>query len=229
MNGQKFQGYIASGASKDKKAPGVVVIHEWWGQSEYPRERARRLAEEGFVAFAVDLFGEGKTADHPKKAQEFAQKAMGDLEAAKKNIEKALEILKKREDTNEKAAIIGYCFGGGAALQMARMGVDVDLVASFHGSLPENFDMPKRKNNPRILVFNGEDDPMVTKEQVKAFNQAMKKADVNYTFANYPGVKHAFTNPQADQYGKKFDLPLAYDEKAAKDSWKKTIYELKNI
>lgn len=229
VDGRKFQGFIASGASNGKKAPGVAVIHEWWGQNEYPRERAKKLAEEGFVAFAVDLFGEGKTASHPKKAQEFAQKAMGNLDNTKKNIEKALEILKKRDDTNEKMAIIGYCFGGGVALQMARLGVDVDLVASFHGSLSADFDMPQRKENPRILVFNGEDDPMVTKEQIKTFNQAMKKADVNYTFANYPDVKHAFTNPKADAYGKKFDLPLKYDEKAAKDSWQKTIYELKNL
>lgn len=230
VGGQKYQGYIADGATEGKKAAGVLVVHEWWGQNEYPRERARQLAQQGYVAFAIDMFGEGKTAKHPKEAQKFAAESMKDPKQAKKVFDKALSILKEREDVaDDKIAAIGFCYGGSVVLNMASMGSDLDLVGSFHGGLSEDYSIPKREDNPRILIFNGAADPMVTEKQIKAVKNALEKADVNHEFVNYEGAKHAFTNPGATEKGEKFGLPLAYDKKAAEDAWGKFLEALKKL
>lgn len=229
VEGQKYQGYIAS-PEGNEKVPGVIVVHEWWGHNDYPRMRADELAKEGYVAFAIDLFGKGKVATHPKKAKEFASGAMGDMDALEKRFKEALSILKKRADVDQdKIAAIGFCFGGTVALQMAKRGVDLDLVASFHGGLPEKYEIPKRKDNPKILIFNGAADPMVTKNQLKGIEKSLKDADVKFTIKNYEGAKHAFTNPGASKVGKKFKMPLEYDESAAKDSWGILLKALENI
>lgn len=230
VDGEKYQGYIADGSPEGEKSAGVLIVHEWWGQNEYPRQRARELAEKGYVAFAIDMFGEGKVADHPKKAKEFASESMKDPKKAKKVFDKALEILKKRPDVDAgKIAAIGYCYGGGVVLNMAKEGAELDLVASFHGSLPEEYNIPKRDDNPKILIFNGKADPMIGEKQIQAVKKGLEKADVDYAFENYEGAKHAFTNPNATEKGNKFDLPLEYDEKAAEDSWKKLLSALKNL
>ncbi|MCO4755725.1 MAG: dienelactone hydrolase family protein [Bacteriovoracaceae bacterium] len=229
VDGITHKGFIAA-PEGEQKGPGVIVVHEWWGQNEYPKMRARQLAEKGYVAFAVDMFGEGKIAKHPDKAKEFASKAMSDMKELRQKFEKGLEILKKHPNVDDKKiAAIGFCFGGTVVLQMAKMGVDLDLVASFHGGLPENYNIPKRADNPKILIFNGEADPMISAEQVKAMKSSLEKAEVNYVFENYKGAKHAFTNPLADKFGKEFNMPLAYDEKAASDSWDKLLSALKAL
>ena len=119
----------------------------------------------------------------------------------------------------DRIAAIGYCFGGGIVLNMARMGEDLDGVVSFHGSLGTNTPAKKGVIKAKVLVFNGADDPFTKPEQITAFKQEMDNAGVDYKFVNYPGAKHSFTNPGADQYGKEFGLPLAYNEHADKDSW----------
>ncbi|MBC76668.1 MAG: dienelactone hydrolase [Halobacteriovoraceae bacterium] len=229
VEGQKYQGYIAS-PEGDKKVPGVIVVHEWWGHNDYPRMRADELAKEGYVAFAIDLFGKGKVATHPKKAKEFASSAMGDMDGLEKKFKEALSILKKRDDVDQdKVAAIGFCFGGTVVLQMAKRGVDLDLLASFHGGLPEKYDIPKRKDNPKVLIFNGAADPMVTKDQLSGIEKSLKSADVDYTIKNYEGAKHAFTNPGASEIGKKYEMPLEYNKKAAKDSWSKLLKSLDKL
>lgn len=134
----------------------------------------------------------------------------------------ALEQLKANPLTDkDKIAAIGYCFGGGIVLQMARMGVDLKGVVSFHGSLATREPAEPGKVKAKIMVFNGEADPFTTPEQITAFKEEMDKAGVDYQFFNYPGARHAFTNPEATALGKKFKLPLAYNAKADKDSWSK--------
>ncbi len=229
IGNESYQGFIASPGG-GKKFPGVLVVHEWWGHNEYPRMRAKELAEKGYVAFAIDLFGKGKVATHPKKAKEFASSAMGDMDGLEKKFKKALSILKDRDDVNnDKIAAIGFCFGGTVVLQMAKSGVPLDLVASFHGGLPEKYDIPKRGDNPKVLIFNGAADPMITEEQLKGIEKSLKQADIDYTVKNYVGAKHAFTNPEASKIGKKFKMPLEYDEKAAKDSWDVLLKNLGKI
>ena len=219
-NGDTMQGYLVYDNAVEGKRPGILVVHEWWGQNEYARKRARMLAELGYTAFALDMYGEGKQAAHPEDAQKFASQVMQNMDVAKARFMAALDLLKSQETVNpEKIGAIGYCFGGGVVLQMAISGVDLDGVASFHGALPSGFELDPNKVKASILVCHGAEDPFTPKERVKAFNQAMKDAGIDYEFKEYPGAKHSFTNPAADSVGGKFNLPLAYDKAADQQSW----------
>lgn len=229
VDGTTYKGFIADG-SNGKKVPGVIVVHEWWGHNEYPKERARMLAKQGYVAFAIDMFGNGKIASHPKEAGKFASESMKDPKAAKKVFDKTISILKERDDVaKNKIAAIGYCYGGSVVLNMAAMGSDLDLVASFHGGLSEDFSFNKRKDQPKVLIFNGDADPMVQDAQIKHVKKELKNKGVDYEFKNYKGAKHAFTNPIATKNGKKFGIPLEYNKEADEDSWEKLVFELKKL
>lgn len=229
VDGRDFKGYIADGTKGDEKAPGVIVVHEWWGQNDYPRERARKLAEKGYVAFAIDMFGEGKVATHPDDAKKFASKSMEDPKKAQRIFDKAVSILKERDDVNsDKIAAIGYCYGGAVVLNMASMGSDLDLVGSFHGAISGDMKF-KKGDDLRVFIFNGADDPMVTSEQLASVRKSLNKANIRNTIENYPNAKHAFTNPDATKKGEKYGLPLAYNEKADKDSWDKLLKGLKEF
>jgi dienelactone hydrolase len=218
----KLTGYMAYDTKFKGKRPGILVVHEWWGQNAYARKRADMLAKLGYVAFALDMYGNGKTATHPKDAGKFSSMVSSNMPLAKARFLAALDQLKANPLTEpDKIAAIGYCFGGGIVLQMARQGVDIKGVVSFHGSLGTKEPAQPGVVKARVLVFNGEADPFTTKEQIEAFKQEMQNAGVNYEFVNYPGAKHSFTNPGATALGKKFDLPLVYNAKADKDSWAK--------
>jgi len=225
-----LKGMIAYDDKFSGKRPGILVVHEWWGQNAYARHRAEMLAKLGYTAMALDMYGNGKTASHPKDAGKFATEVNSHPEVAKARFEAALAVLKKQStvDANNIAAI-GYCFGGGIVLNMARMGVDLKGVASFHGSLATTTPAEKGKVKAKIMVFNGEADPFTKPEQIAAFKAEMDKAGVDYKFINYPGAKHSFTNPGADKFGKEFNLPLAYNKKADKDSWKRMQKFFKRI
>ncbi|TDY00496.1 dienelactone hydrolase family protein [Thiohalophilus thiocyanatoxydans] len=223
-NGTEMKGYMAYDDSIEGERPGVLVVHEWWGHNEYPRERARMLAEEGYIAFALDMYGDGKTASHPDDAGKFAGAVRENMEVAESRFHAALRELRDHplsEDDN--IAAIGYCFGGGIVLEMARRGMDIDGVASFHGTLGTQSPAGEGDIKTRIRVYHGADDPFVKPEAVEAFKQEMNKAGVDYEFTAYPGAKHAFTNPGATELGEKFELPLAYDEQADKKSWQSML------
>ena len=215
-----MKGYLAYDDSLSGKRPGVLVVHEWWGHNEYARKRARMLAELGYTAFAVDMYGEGKQASHPEDAGKFAGEVRSNMPEAESRFNAAKDILKHHKTTNpDKIAAIGYCFGGGVVLELARRGIDLDAVVSFHGSLATNNPAKAGDIKARVLVCHGADDPFVKPEQVSALKTEMKNANANFTFKEYAGAKHAFTNPGADAFGKKFNLPLEYNEQADKQSW----------
>lgn len=220
VDGVTYTGYLAYDPAVDK-SPGILVVHEWWGHNEFARKRADMLAQLGYTAFALDMYGDGRLAEHPDDAMKFMQQTMGDPEAAVAKFEAALQVLKEHGRTDpEKIAAIGYCFGGGVVLNMARAGIDLDAVVSFHGSL--NAIIPAAQDiGTRVLVLNGADDPFVTAEQKTAFRQEMEAAGISYEFIDYPGAVHAFTNPAADELGQKFNMPLAYNAGADRDSWQK--------
>ena len=222
-NGETLKGYLAYDDAIKGKRPGVLVVHEWWGHNEYARKRARMLAELGYTALALDMYGDGKQAHHPDEAGKFAGEVAKNLPLAKARFDAALEFLKQQEgvDANDIAAL-GYCFGGSVALQMARLGEDLKAVASFHGGLSTQAPAGPGKVKARIISFTGADDPMIPPEQVAAFRREMENAGVNYKVVVFPGVKHSFTNPAADENGRKFNLPLAYDAAADKASWEET-------
>ena len=219
-DGLVMKGYLAYDASIEGKRPGILVVHEWWGHNEYARKRARMLAELGYTALAVDMFGDGKQAMHPDDAGKFASEAVANLEDARKRFEAALAILKSHPTTDgQHIGAIGYCFGGGVVLNMARLGLDLDGVVSFHGALAGRTTAAPGTIKAKILVLTGGDDKMVPADQVTAFEQEMKTAGADYRVVVYPGALHSFTNPDADEYSKKFGIPVGYNEAADKGSW----------
>lgn len=219
-DGITMKGYLAYDDATQDKRPGVLVVHEWWGHNAYARKRAEMLAELGYTALAVDMYGDGKNTEHPKEAKEFMMAAKADKDGAKTRFEAALNTLTSHPTVDaDKTAAIGYCFGGGIVLEMARKGVDLDGVASFHGGLATENPAQEGAVKAEIIVFHGDADPMVPPEQVTDFKEEMEKAGVEMTFVGYPGVKHAFTNPDADKFAEKFDLPVAYDKHADEQSW----------
>ena len=215
-----MKGYLAYDDAIKGKRPGILVVHEWWGHNEYARSRARQLAELGYTALAVDMYGEGRQAAHPEDAGKFSSELKNNMPLAEARFNSALHLLRD-QPTVEGGQIgaIGYCFGGGIVLEMARHGYDLDAVASFHGSLTTATPPEKGAVKARVFVANGADDPFVKPEQIKIFEAQMKAVGADYTLVNYPGAKHSFTNPDADKYGKEFGLPLAYNAEADKASW----------
>jgi dienelactone hydrolase len=228
--GVKMKGYLAYDKSIEGKRPGVLVVHEWWGHNDYARNRAKQLAKLGYTALAVDMYGDGKQAAHPDDAKKFMMEVVGNMDSAKNRFEAAMELLEKHETVDpDKLAAIGYCFGGGVVLAMARLGVDLDGVASFHGTLGTETPAKKGDIKAKILVAHGNADPFVPAEQVEAFKKEMEAAGADMKFFGYDGAKHAFTNPAATDNGKKFDLPLEYNEEADKKSWAELEKFLKEI
>lgn len=225
-----FKGYLAQNPKFKGKRPVVLVVHEWWGHNEYARKRARLLADMGYVALAIDMYGDGKTASHPDDAGKFAGEVMKNKALGEARFNAAVEFVRKQPGVDPaRIAAIGYCFGGGVVLHMARQGADLKGVVSFHGSLAT--DMPAQSGavKAKVLVFTGGADVMVPPEQAGAFVTEMAKAGAFLRFVTYPGVKHSFTNPDADRYAREFKLPLAYDVKADERSWFETDRFLKEV
>lgn len=214
-----MKGYYAYDDAITGKRPGILVVHEWWGLNDYARKRADMLAALGYAALAVDMYGDGKTASHPEDAGKFAGAVRKDLAKLQARFNAARDFLNAQPAVNpEHNAAIGYCFGGSVVLSMARAGADLDGVVSFHGSLAG---LPPIDNEitAKVLVANGADDTFVSPESIAAFRDDMDVAGADYTFINYPGAKHSFTNPGANVFGEKFNLPLEYNQAADTASW----------
>jgi len=217
-NGVTMNGYLVYDANKQGKRPGVIVVHEWWGLNDYPKMRARKLAELGYVAFALDMYGNGKTVDNPTDAGKISGPFYQDLKMTKSRFDAALNKLKtySEVDTSNIAAI-GYCFGGGVVLNVARLGDDLKGVVSFHGSL---MNVPVNKNlKTKFLVCHGAADQFVKQQDVAQFKKEMDSINADYTFKQYPNAMHAFTNPAATETGERFKIPIKYDAQADSASW----------
>lgn len=228
--GVKLTGFLAYDASSSDPRPGVLVVHEWWGHNQYVRDRALMLAEMGYTALALDMYGDGKQADHPEDAQKFMMEVLGNMSAGQTRFEAARSVLENHASTDAgRTAAIGYCFGGAVVLQMARSGMDLAGVASFHGNLSTKTPAQPGAVKARLLVLHGADDPFVPAEQVAGFKQEMSDAGAEMRFIAYPGAAHAFTNPGATQKGEKFDLPLAYNKEADQASWVELERFLENV
>lgn len=213
-------GYLALDVNDSSKRPGILVVHEWWGHNEYSRKRADMLAELGYVALAVDMYGDGKQAAHPDEAGQFASMVMGNFENAKARFEAAMETLKNHPNVDdENIGAIGYCFGGSVVLSMANAGYDLDAVASFHGALTLPVMPDSGAVKAKVLVANGAEDKFVAEQHIVDYKAAMDAAGADYKFINYEGAVHSFTSKGADSLAAKFDMPLAYDAKADSASW----------
>ncbi|MEO1055033.1 MAG: dienelactone hydrolase family protein [Bacteroidota bacterium] len=224
----EMKGYIAYDASKEGPRPGILVVHEWWGHNEYARKRADMLAELGYVALAVDMYGDGQTADHPDDAGNFAGMVFQNIDEAKARFIRAMETLKSNANTDgDKIAAIGYCFGGSVALSMANAGMDLDGVVAFHSGVALPIQPDSGAVKAKIIVCNGADDTFIKPEHITAYKASMDAAGADYQYIAYPGAVHSFTNPGADTVGTKFNLPLAYNQEADQKSWEemKKLFE----
>ena len=212
-------GFVVYDENKEGKRPAVLVVHEWWGLGEYARSRAKQLAELGYIAMAVDMYGNGRTAEDPGGAQILATPFYMNPQLAKTRLDAAITKLKTYAQTDtSKMAAIGYCFGGFVVLNAAKLGADLKGVVSFHGNLlgaPVNKDLLKAN----VLVCHGEADNFVPPAEVNAFKKSMDSINAGYTFKSYPNAVHAFTNPKATETGKKFNIPVAYNASADSTSW----------
>lgn len=212
-----LEGYLSYDNTLGTKRPGILVIHDWNGIDEYEKERTKKLAGIGYVAFAGDMYGKGI---RPKTQEESSKQAAiyrADRKLMRARAGRALEVLKSQKNVNKKlTAAMGYCFGGGTALELARSGADIKGVVSFHG----NLDTPKiedAKNiKAKILVLHGADDPYVPEEQITAFKNEMDKASVDWQMIWYSHAVHAFTVPDA---GNDPSKGAAYNSTADKRSW----------
>ena len=220
--GTQLTGFLTYDDTVKGKRPGILVVHEWWGHNEHARERARMLARLGYTAFALDMYGDGKLADHPQKAGEFMNAAFKNWEASKAKFKEAKKFLQAHETVDsEKIGAIGFCFGGAVSIRMARGGENLKGIVAFHSALPDQPKMEKGQVTASILVINGADDPFLASDTVASFVKEMVDANTDFTYRSLKGVRHSYTNPQADEFSKKFNLPaLKYDKQADKKSWR---------
>jgi dienelactone hydrolase len=208
-------GFLVVDSTQTGKRPGVLVVHEWWGLNDYARERSRALAKQGYVVFAVDMYGAGKTTRDPAEAGDWS----GHLKGSPLLRERAmagLAILQAQPLVDpELIAAIGFCFGGTTVLELAMNGAPLKGVVSLHGGLPQEAPKVKVTEIPRILICHGADDGFVPPDQIQTFQGILDQLNADWQMIFYSGVKHSFTNPDADS----FNIPgVAYSAKAASRS-----------
>ena len=214
-----MNGFVVYDENMGGTRPAVLVVHEWWGLNDYSKMRARELAKLGYIAMAVDMYGNGKQADNPDSAGKLSGAFYADPQMTKRRFDAALAKLKtySQVDVN-KIAAIGYCFGGGVVEGVTKLGTNLAGVVSFHGSL--NVVAPdKNLTKTPILVCHGEADSFVPQAAVDKFKKQMDSVGAKYVFKSYPDAMHAFTNPDATALGEKFKIPIKYNAAADTASW----------
>jgi dienelactone hydrolase len=214
------QGYLAYDNESSESRPGILLIHEWWGLDEYMIRRAHMLAEMGYVALAIDMYGGGRVAENPDEAGSLMNGVLNDMESGTAVLKAGHRLLLNQVGVDStRSAAIGYCFGGAMALHMARIGWPLSAVASFHGSLGSFHSAEPGSIEPSILVCHGAADSMVTMDDLSAFKQEMDQAQADYEVLLLDGAKHGFSNPQADINAEIYGLDLGYQQQADAESW----------
>ncbi|MCE9626187.1 MAG: dienelactone hydrolase family protein [Deltaproteobacteria bacterium] len=217
--GVTLKGYLAWDDAISGKRPGVMVVHEWWGLNDYARKRTEQLARLGYVAFAADMYGDGKSTTHPEEAGKMMGAVRENMKTWLGRANAALQVLRDNPLVDAKSlAAIGYCFGGATVLQMAYSGADLAAVVSFHGALvvPNSTQAIKA----RILILHGAEDPFVTADTIEKLKAALDQGKVKYKFIAYTKAVHGFTNPDADKAGMK---GVAYQAEADRLSWQEML------
>jgi dienelactone hydrolase len=218
-DGTRLVGYHAWDDAISGPRPGVIVVHEWWGLNDYAKRRARDLAALGYSALAVDMYGDGRNTQHPDDAKAFMNAALADPAIPKARFQAGLDLLKAQPQTDPaRLAAIGYCFGGKVVLDMARQGLPLAAVVSFHGALVTATPATPGSVKAKVLVEHGAADSFITAEQIAAFKAEMDQAGADYRFVELPGAKHGFSNPDADAH-KGHGLDLGYQKEADERSW----------
>lgn len=215
-----LQGFLAL-PEGDGPHPAVIVVHEWWGLNEYIRGRARQVAELGYVALAVDMYGDGKVADDPPGATELMGSVMGNIKVGEERFQAAMDLLASRSEVDSgRIAAMGYCFGGAIVLHEAKIGLPLAAVVSFHGALGSFHAPEPGEVKAKVLVCHGAADALVSDEEIAGFKSEMDAAGADYTFEAYEGALHGFSNPEADEKAKAYGMPLGYHAATDAASWK---------
>lgn len=224
--GMELISYIAlpESATNENSVPGILVAPEWWGVVEHPREVTERLAKAGFAAVAMDVYGEGKLTTDAAQANEWMTQMLNDQDKLMGRCRAILDDFADQLPVDgNRLGVVGYCFGGKIALDMAREGMPVKAVATFHGNFSPKQPAEKDTFNAKVLVAHGRDDSMVSMDDVESFKAEMDNAGVSYSVDVYDNAKHGFTNPNADKRAEENGVDLGYNEKAATESWDKMI------
>lgn len=212
-----LEGYLAYDDAIKEKRPGVLVVHEWNGLQDYAKKRTEQLAKLGYVAFAVDMYGKGVRPKNPQESAAQASIYRKDRKLMRARANAGLQVLQKNPLTDVKRiAAIGYCFGGGTVLELARSGADIAGVVSFHGNLDTPNSKDAKNITAKVLVLHGANDPLVPQEQVEGFKTEMRQANVDWQLISYGGAVHSFSNPESGNNAAK---GVAYNEVVDKRSW----------
>ena len=212
-----LEGFVAYNDAIPEKRPGVLVVHAWKGLGDYAKKRARQLAEMGYIAFAADIYGKGVRPKTREEAGAQAGKYKQDRALLRSRVNAGLETLQKHPFVDpHRIAAIGYCFGGTTVLELARSGADVKGVVSFHGGLDSPNPADGKNIRAKVLALHGADDPFVSAEDLAAFQEELRQANVDWRLVSYGGAVHSFTNKGA---GNDNSQGAAYNEKADQRSW----------
>lgn len=213
-----LEGYLVYDDQFQGKRPGVLVVHEWWGLNEYARERANMLARLGYVAFALDMYGDGRATEHPAEARQWSSQVRENVDQWRERAAAGLEVLTNHQLVDPtNVAAIGYCFGGATVLQLAYSGQDLKAVVSFHGALQVPDEQDRQRTTASILVAHGAADPFIPSDLEASFRQALTGSGIDWMMVYYSGAQHSFTNPGADQKGIE---GIAYNKSADQRSWR---------
>lgn len=217
-DGVKLEGFLAYDDARTGPRPAVIVVHEWWGLNDFAREKTTALAEIGYVAFAIDMFGTGVVTDKPEEAGKLSGQFRGKPELQRARAKAALDVLSKHERVDaRRIGAIGFCFGGTTVMQMAFDGQPLAGVVSFHGGLPAISEDDARRARAKVLVLHGVSDTLIPPDAIRSFESAMEKGGADWQMVNYGGAKHSFMNPFADTL--KMD-GVGYDKRTADRAWR---------
>lgn len=216
QGGQELHGFIVRNEENKEPRPAVIVAHDWSGRGEFACQKATMLAEMGYVGFALDMFGQARLGTTTEEKSALIQPLMVNQAELRERVQAALDAVRSLPEVDsQRIAIIGFCFGGLCALELARSGAEIKGAVSFHGLLHKPGTMKSGAIKAKILALHGYDDPMAKPEVAHAFCQEMTEAKVDWQMHMYGLVQHAFTNPHAHDP----QLGLIYNAEAAKRSW----------
>ena len=217
QGGKTFEGYVVYDDAAKTPQPSVLIAHDWMGLTDKTKDRAEMVAKLGYVAFAVDVYGKGVRPANAEEAGKLATEYKKDRKLLRQRMEAGLKEMRGMKSVDKKRmAVIGYCFGGTAALELARDGADVKDVVTFHGGLDSPTPADGKKIKGKVLALHGADDPYVPAADVNAFEDELRQAGVDYQLVRYGHAVHSFTDKSAGTDNSK---GAAYNPVADARSW----------
>lgn len=226
-DGAAMEGFVTYDNDRSKSVPGVLVVSNWMGISDFTKQKAESIAKLGYIVFVADIYGKGVMPKDAKEAGELSKKYLDDRALLRNRIRAAYNKFVSMKGVESKEIIaVGYSFGGATVLELARSGAPLVGTVSFYGLLSTPTPDDAKNIKGKVLVLNGSEDPNVTPEQVAVFKEEMKKGGVDLKFVDYKGVTHAFADPGA---GNDKSKGAAYNAKADRESWQEFKQFLKNV